>query len=105
MQLEDYLTVATEDEILLAGTRVGLEVIVKQYLAGEMPEQIALDYSLSPEQVYAAITYYLRNRASVDAYCARLEAWSRRVRAESVDRPVPLVVQRLRDLRRRQSAA
>lgn len=72
MQLEDYFDRVNPDEIVVRGTRVGLEVILHEYFAGNLPEEIASSYpSLSLEQVHAAITYYLRNRTELDDYYRR----------------------------------
>ncbi len=73
MELESYFEFLSEDDIRLKGTRVGIETVLDDYLQGSSPEEIAARYrSLSLEQVYATVTYYLRNRVAVDAY---LEAW------------------------------
>ncbi|SRR5258706_7138509 len=75
MQLEDYLDFQAPDVIRLRGHRIGLEHVVEAYKEGETPEQIAAYYkSLSLEQVYAVIAYYLRNRDDVEAYLARVNA-------------------------------
>lgn len=72
MQLEDYFDFITADEILLRGTRIGIEVILSEYLAGILPEEIALNYPpLTLEQVHASITYYLGNRVRLDQYLDR----------------------------------
>ncbi len=72
MQLEDYFDFITADEILLRGTRIGVEVILSEYLAGILPEEIALNYPpLTLEQVHASITYYLGNRVRMDQYLDR----------------------------------
>ncbi len=73
MQLEDYFDFLSTDDIRIKGTRVGIETILSEYLSGRIPEEIALHYpAVSLEQIYATITYYLHNRAAVEAY---LEAW------------------------------
>lgn len=75
MRLEDYLDVQAPDVIRLRGHRIGLEHVVEAYKEGESPEQIAAYYqSLSLEEIYAVIAYYLRNRDDVDAYLARVNA-------------------------------
>jgi len=53
----------------LIGTRVSLDSIVSAFLMGLSPETIATDCfpTLTLEQVYGAITYYLGNRAEIDA--------------------------------------
>ena len=72
MQLDDYFDFVSPDEIRLRGTRVAIETVLNDYLNGELPEEIALNYSsLSLEQVHATITYYWRNRDQLDAYLTR----------------------------------
>ena len=73
MNLEDYFTFVSEDDIRIAGTRVGIETVVRDYQEGAGPEEIVLRYpTLSLEQVHATITYYLANREKVEAYLARV---------------------------------
>ena len=60
MQLEEYFDFIAEDAIRLSGTRVGIETVIDDYQQGATPEEIALHYpTLSLEQIYATITYYL----------------------------------------------
>lgn len=69
MQLENYFDFLAENDIRVKGTRIGIETILDDFLDGSDPEEIAIRYtSLSLEQVYATITYYLHNRQKVDAY-------------------------------------
>lgn len=57
------------DGFYLTGTRVSLDSIVYAFLRGQSPESIAQSFGpLSLVQVYAAITYYLKNQVAVDAY-------------------------------------
>jgi uncharacterized protein (DUF433 family) len=59
----------------LTGSRVTLDSIVFEFLRGESPEAIARSFpSLTLEQVYGAITYYLANRTDIDAYLAERES-------------------------------
>ncbi len=97
MELESYFEFLSEDDIRLKGTRVGIETILDDYLQGSSPEEIAARYrSLSLEQVYATLTYYLRNRVVLDVY---LEAWCQyTAQAEQeYDRNPPEVALRLRE--------
>ena len=58
----------------VTGTRVLLDLIVHAYHQGETPEHIVQMYpTLSPDQVYLAIGYYLRHKDAVDAYIRRME--------------------------------
>jgi uncharacterized protein (DUF433 family) len=76
MQLEEYFEFVSADEILLRGTRVGIEAILTEYLEGALPEGIAVNYPpVSLEQVYATITYYLRHQDTLDQYLRR---WTHR---------------------------
>ena len=73
MQLEEYFEVISPDEIRLKGHRINIEHIVERYEAGMSPRDIVADLpSLSLEEVFAALAYYLHNRAAVDAYLQRL---------------------------------
>ena len=52
----------------IAGTRVSLDSIVYAFRAGESPETIRQNFaSLTLEQVYGAIAFYLAHQAEVDA--------------------------------------
>ena len=52
----------------VAGTRVSLDSLVYAFRAGESPETIQQQFpSLSLEQVYGAIAFYLGHQAEVDA--------------------------------------
>ena len=55
------------DSFYLIGSRVPLAHIVRQFQNGETPEAIRLHYpTLSLEQVYGAITFYLGNKQDVE---------------------------------------
>ena len=62
-----YVTRA-EGAYRITGSRVSLDSVVYDFLSGLSPESIVDNYdTLTPEQVYGAITYYLAHRAEVDA--------------------------------------
>ena len=72
MRLEDYFEFINDKAILVKGTRVGIEVILRDYLEGASPEKIVLSYpTLTLEQVHATITFYLHNKTEVDRYLRR----------------------------------
>jgi len=74
MDLESYFDFVSDKAIRLKGTRIGIERILDDYELGTTPEEIVIRYpSLSLQQVYAAITYYLANRKAVDAYLERVK--------------------------------
>lgn len=73
MRLEDYLDFTTPDAIRIQGHRVGLEHVLSYYLEGYPVEDIVDEFpGMSLEKIYAVITYYLANRAAVDAYLVRV---------------------------------
>jgi uncharacterized protein (DUF433 family) len=59
----------------ITGSRVSLDSVVYDFLSGLSPESIADNYdTLTLEQVYGAITYYLAHRTEVDAHLRRSRA-------------------------------
>lgn len=106
MELETYFDFLASDDIRVKGTRIGIETILYEYIhRSQSPEAIAARYpSLTLEQVYATITYYLHNREAVTAY---LEDWlehGRRMREEQ-ERNLPPVVIKLRAVAARHQRA
>jgi len=57
------------------GTRVSLDSLVYRFLEGLAPDTIQSECfpSLTLEQVYGALTYYLGHRTEVDAYLQESE--------------------------------
>lgn len=69
--------------IRVTGTRIPLERVIDAFLAGATPEQIAQDYdTLSIQQVYAVVNYYLQHRDDVDAYLAQAQQDAEAVQEE-----------------------
>jgi uncharacterized protein (DUF433 family) len=72
----------------IRGSRVSLDSVVYRFLEGLSPETIQADCfpTLTLEQVYGAISYYLANRAEVDLYLQQADKdydnFRQRVRAE-----------------------
>lgn len=60
---------AREQGYWIAGTRVSLDSVVQAFLNGQTAESIAQSFpTLSLEQVYGAVTYYLAHRPEIDRY-------------------------------------
>jgi uncharacterized protein (DUF433 family) len=56
-----------DDGIYLLGSRVPLDCVVPEFSEGQSPEMIRSDFrTLSLEQVYRAITFYLGYKDQVD---------------------------------------
>jgi uncharacterized protein (DUF433 family) len=63
------LETSDDGVVRVAGTRIKLEVVVREYDAGASAEDLVLRYpSLSLPNAYAVIAFLLRERAAVDAY-------------------------------------
>jgi uncharacterized protein (DUF433 family) len=99
MQDDRYLQRHSPDDIRVRGTRMGLEHLVEAYLAGSLPEEIALEFpTVTLEQVHGTIAWYLRNRTEADAYLERWRARARKARSEQSQAGQPDLIRRLRQL-------
>ena len=99
MQLEDYFDFLDPDDIRIKGHRIGIDDVLKYYLQGYSPEQILEELpSLKLEKIYATLTYYLHNRAEMDAYMLRLSKRREQHYQEWLANPSPLAL-RLRALK------
>ena len=92
MKLEEYFDFLSEDDIRIKGTRVGIETVLYDYIHRQhSPETIAKTYpSLTLEQVYATILYYLHNKEVVSKYLSEWLEWGREVRKLQETNPSPL---------------
>ena len=90
MPLESYFDFLSPDDIRVRGHRIGIDDILGLYLEGYSADEIATQFpTLSLEQIYVTITYYLQHRAELDAYLARLAA-----RRSSATKPGPPIRRR-----------
>jgi uncharacterized protein (DUF433 family) len=75
--------------IRVGGTRVLLDVLLARYQQGDTPEQINQGFpTLKLADIYAVITYYLNNKAEVDAYLRRREQEAEELR-QTMEREHP----------------
>lgn len=105
MQLEDYFDFQRPDDIRIKGTRVGIETILYDFIhRSRTPEEIAQTYpSITLEQVYATILYYLHNKEAVSKYLADWLEWGHQQRkAQELNPPSGII--RLRKLKAEQEA-
>jgi uncharacterized protein (DUF433 family) len=73
--IDNGYVIASEGSYRVAGSRVSLDSVVYDFLSGLSPESIVENYdTLTLEQVYGAIAYYLANRVGVDAHLERNRA-------------------------------
>jgi uncharacterized protein (DUF433 family) len=94
-----------DDGYWIAGRRVSLDSIVYAYLNGQTAESIAQSFSsLTIEEIYGAIAFYLANRAEIDGYLAGARAdfeAERRATRESD----PMFYQKLADAKRQSTVS
>ena len=85
----------------VAGTRISLDSVVWAFRSGLSPETIAIECfpTLSLEQVYGAITYYLSHKAEVDEYLRQVEVETEQLR-ETLRATEPQYYQRMAEARR-----
>ena len=85
----------------VAGSRVSLDSVVYEFLDGETAESIAQSFpTLSLEQVYGAIAYYLAHRDEVDAHLKGRQAEFEERHRQARDND-PTFYQKLADARKR----
>ncbi len=71
----------------IAGSRVSLDSIVYAYLRGQTPESIAQSFpTLSLEQVFGALAFYLAHQAVVDTYLEAQSAEYEALRRDAINR-------------------
>jgi uncharacterized protein (DUF433 family) len=84
------LTLTEDGTIRIKGSRVSLDSIVYHFKLGATAEQIAHKFpALELADIYAAITYYLNHRETVDEYLRQQEvesdALQQRIKSASND--------------------
>ena len=92
------LRVDDTETIRIGSTRITLETLVSAFNEGTTAEQIVQDYdSLSLDDVYSALGYYLRHRQELDAYLAERakQADDLRKQVEAAQRDLPDIRARL----------
>ncbi len=105
MQLEDYFNFLAPDDIRLKGTRVGIETVLYDFIhRSRTPDEIAASYpSVTLEQVYATILYYLHNKESVTKYLNDWLEYGEQMRAEQERHPSPAILKLRRALAERRA--
>lgn len=89
MQLEEYFDFLSPHDIRIKGHRIGIEDVLYEYIHNAMtPDEQAVRFpTLTLEEIYATLLYYVRNKADIDRYlterysgvvyrrCRRARAW------------------------------
>jgi len=75
------LQTGSDGVIRVGQTRVTLEVLISAFKNGSTAEEIVFQYPvLDLADVYAVISYYLKNRASIEDYLQKSDAVSEKLR-------------------------
>jgi uncharacterized protein (DUF433 family) len=99
-QPKQYVRVDEHGVMRVGATRVMLDGVIAAFEQGHSAETIREQYpSLSLEDVYGAIAFYLGNRQTVEEYLKRQDAEWAKWKAKIDESPNP-VMQRLRAIRR-----
>jgi uncharacterized protein (DUF433 family) len=98
MQLEDSFDFFAPNDIRIKGTRVGIESILYEHIHRKLsPEEIVPNFrTVTLEQVYATILYYLHNKEEVGKYFADWLEWGHQQRKAQEMNPDPVII-RLRE--------
>lgn len=100
--LKQYVRVDENNVMRVGNSQVMLDSVVAAFAQGHSPETIRQQYpSLSLEEVYGAIAYYLANFKEVNDYLDRQAVVWRQWREKSEEQPAA-VIERLRALRQSQ---
>ena len=91
MQIQDYFNFIAADDIRIKGSRIGIESVLYEYIyRAKTPEEIAQQFeTITLEDVYATILYYLHNKEEVTAYLADWLEFCRQQREEQKQNPSP----------------
>jgi len=103
-ELEGYVRIDGSGAMRVGKSRVLLDSVVAAFEQGHSPETICQQYpSLSLEDVYGAITYYLAHVDEVNDYLRAQDAVWEEWREKGEQRGSP-VVKRLRSMKHSRSA-
>ena len=107
MQIEEYFNFLAENDIRIKGTRIGIETVLDEYIHDSKTAEAIADryHTVTLEQVYATILYYLQNREKVGAYLEDYLEYCRKSREEYEKNPPPVVLRLRKILAERQKTS
>src|SRR5436305_1660439 len=98
LEAKTYLREDEHGVLRVGDTRVSLDSVIYAFAQGHAPEIIRRQYStVSLEEIYGALAFYLANRDEVDRHLARQQHVWDQVRQHAEQQP-SAVVARLRAL-------
>lgn len=94
MQIEDYFDFLAPNDIRLKGHRIGVESILYEYIHNcKTPEELKTRFpTLSLEQIYATILYYLQNQEQIDKYLSDWLEFGDKMREQQAKNPTPAML-------------
>jgi uncharacterized protein (DUF433 family) len=98
--ITDYFVFLADNDIRIKGTRIGIEHILYEYIHNaKTAEAIASQFStVTLEQVYATILYYLQNKTAIGQYLSDWLDYTLTAEAQQDNDPDP-GIQRLKALK------
>ena len=94
MELENYFDFVEENAIRIKGNRIGIEIVLEDYLEGASPEEIMLRYpTLNLEKIHATILYYLAKKEEVETYLERVKQLDEAAWQEQLRNPSPFIIE------------
>lgn len=85
------LTVDSNGVVRVGNTRVTLDTIIAAFLEGATAEEIAYQYpSVGLPDIYAVISYYLRNQPEIEKYLQNRQKKAKTVRRQNEKRHNPV---------------
>lgn len=72
MELQDYFDFNSEIDIRIKGHRIAIQHVLNKYRQGKKVDELHRRFpTLSMEEIYATILYYLANKEEVEVYLER----------------------------------
>lgn len=105
MNLEDYFDFLAPTDIRIKGHRIGIDDVLYEYIHNAMtPDELTARFpTLTLEEIYATLLYYVRNKAAMDRYLAENLEHSRQMWRQQQANPTP-AMRRLQKIRAERAA-
>lgn len=88
----EYVRRTADGGWLVVGSRVSVDSIIAAYWDGKSPEGIVEEFpTLTAEQVYGAIAFYLHNKSEIDLHFAQQAARWKELQRSSETQHGPLL--------------
>lgn len=104
MELNQYFTHLSPNDIRLKGHRIAIEDVLYEYIYNDMtPKELWERFpTLNLEKIHAVLLYYHQNKDALDAYLADWLRHGEQMRQEQTRHPSP-IIQRLKRIRAERS--